>query len=427
VNSQLRILLVDDEPNVLAALRRMLHMRRPQWDIVTADNGPDALSVMQLQPADVVISDVFMPGMDGAELLGIIRLQWPGSIRIALSGQVGLTQVIESIRCVHQYVAKPCENDTLISKIELVISCKDFMLDIKMQELVSSIETLPTVPDVYLAIQQELAKPDSGLDAIAKLIARDMALVAKILAVVNSPYFALGRKVQSITQAISLLGLDTIRALVLSSHLITSYEASASTALSLHDLNEHSCRVAAICRILGQHLGLPRSDISRCAMAALLHDIGKLILATCFPTQFQEAIDMLMRTAMPLCEAERIIFGTTHAELGAYLLALWGLEVDLVQAIARHHRPSNLDNSIQMLLHVADVMDHNCVRIKEDHLFRRFNTTLLDSGEEHATMQAWADHVEKIWTDAGYLPPFTPHTLYDRENSNPEHGSVSTR
>jgi len=423
VNSQLRILLVDDEPNVLAGLRRMIHMRRPQWDVVTANNGPDALSVMQLQPVDVVISDVFMPGMDGAELLEKIRLQWPGSIRIALSGQVGLAQVIESIRSVHQYIAKPCDNDTLIAKIELVMSCKDFMLDIKMQELVSSIKTLPTVPDVYLAIQQELAKPDSGLDAIAKLITRDMALVAKILAVINSPYFALGRKVQSITQAISLLGLDTIRALVLSSHLITSYEASASTALSLHDLNEHSCRVAAICRILGQYLGLPRSDISRCAMAALLHDIGKLILATCFPTQFHEAIHMLMHTAMPLCEAERIIFGVTHAELGAYLLALWGLEADLVQAIGRHHSSSNLDNSIQMLLHVADVMDHNCIRIKEDHLFRRFNSALMNTGADHTVIQAWADHVETVWTDAGYLPPFSQQTLFIPEYFNPGHGN----
>lgn len=408
----LRILLVDDEPHVLAALRRMIFMRRPQWDIACAESAVEALAMMEARPADIIVSDVMMPGMDGAMLLKIVREKWPATIRIALSGQVGINQVVQSIRCVHQYIGKPCEGDMLIRKIELMVECREVLLDPDMQRLVAAIDTLPVVPEVFLAIQGEFERPDPSIEKIASLIQRDMSLVAKVLSLVNSPFFGLARWVQDIQQAISLLGLDIIRATILTSSMFMSYEKMGLADLSIQSLSEHSFRVATICRCLAANLGMGRHDIMNCTTAAMLHDVGKLALAASYPDKFRQVVDLLVRDGIPLVEGERMVFGTTHAELGAYMLALWGMEGAEVRAIGLHHRHAAFDSSPPMLLHVADVMDHNCVRLRPDHCAHRFNPGIAENGEQRARLQEWAGIVHEKWAGLNTSTPFDPAGLF---------------
>lgn len=412
MHEQLRVLFVDDEPNVLAAIRRMVHFKRPRWDLLCAENGLDALRIMEISPADVVVSDVKMPGMDGGMLLQKIRRQWPSTLRIALSGQVSMEQVLKSIRNVHQYIGKPSDGAELIGKIELAMSCRNILLDENMQQLVAEIDSLPVIPRIYQSIEAELSKPEPSMERIADLIMRDTALAAKIISLVNSPFFALSRTVQSVLHAIILLGQDTIRALVLSSKIFMAHEGMGLPDASLRHLGDHSYRVTTIIKHLARITGKSRDEAVRCSVAAMLHDVGKLILAQSFPDKFRRTIQKVETERICLYAAEREIFGTTHAELGAYLLALWGMDADVVQAVGRHHIHDSFDHGTAMLLHVANVMDHNCVRLTNEHDFRALRPALVDTPEHRELLANWCATVRENWGEMEALAPFNPETLF---------------
>ncbi len=412
MHDQLRVLFVDDEPNVLAAIRRMVHFKRPKWELSCAESGLDALRLMEANPADVIVSDVKMPGMDGGMLLQKIRRQWPTTLRIALSGQVSMEQVLASIRNVHQYIAKPSDGALLIGKIELAMSCRDILLDENMHRLVAEIDTLPGIPSIYQAIEAELSKPEPFMERIADLIMRDTALAAKILSLVNSPFFGLASRVQSVLHAITLLGQDIIRALVLSSKIFMTHEDMGLPNASLQRLGDHSYRVTTIIKQLARFCGKDRDEAIRCSVAAMLHDVGKLILAKAFPDQFHRVVEMCEDNRMFIHDAEREVFGTTHAELGAYLLALWGMDADVVRAVGRHHRHEEFDHSATMLLHVADVMDHNCVRLPGEHEFRALHPGLVATPEHKDLLTSWCAEVKANWGEMERLAAFRPEGLF---------------
>jgi putative nucleotidyltransferase with HDIG domain len=412
MHEHLRVLFVDDEPNVLAAIRRMVHFKRPKWELACAESGLDALRLLETHPVDVVVSDVMMPGMDGGMLLKKIRRQWPSTLRIALSGQVTMEQVMKSIRNVHQYIGKPSDGDQLIERIELAMSCRDILLDEDMHRLVAEIDTLPVIPRVYQAIEAELSKAEPAMDRIADLIMRDTALAAKILSLVNSPFFGLSSRVQTVLHALTLLGLDIIRALVLSSKIFMTHEGMGLTDSSLKRLGEHSYRVTTIIKHLARITGKSRDEVVRCSVAAMLHDVGKLILATSFPDKFRNVVAMTKANRMYIHEAEREIFGSTHAELGAYLLALWGMNADVVRTVGRHHRHEDFDHSLTMLLHVANVMDHNCVRLPGEHEFRTLHPGLVDTPEHKELLADWCAQVKANWGEMENLAPFNPEGLF---------------
>lgn len=411
------ILFVDDEPNVLAAIRRMVHFKRPQWELLCAETGEDALCLLEARPVDVVVSDVMMPGMDGATLLKKIRAKWPSTLRIALSGQVSLDQVMESIRNVHQYIGKPSDGGQLVGRIELALSCRDILLDESMHRLVANIDTLPGIPRIYQAIEAELSKPEPAMDSIADLIMRDTALATKILSLVNSPFFGLSSQVRTVRHAITLLGQDIIRALVLASKIFMTHEGMGLNDISLQRLGDHSYRVTTIVKHLARINGKSRDEAVRCSVAAMLHDVGKLILATSFPEKFREVVAMTEKNRIFIHDAEYEIFGSTHAELGAYLLALWGMDADVVRAVGLHHRHGDFDCSTTMLLHVANVMDHNCVRLPNDHEPRTLHPGLVDTPEHTKLLADWCAQVKASWGDMERLATFTPETLFSGNES----------
>ncbi len=210
---------VDDEPNVLSALKRMLRVKHEDWDMAFVESGPEALDTIKQQAFDVIVSDIRMPGMDGADLLTKVKAESPTTIRVALSGQVDLNEVIRSIKAVHQYISKPCDADELIDKIEGALHSREVLTDKNLLELVTNLDALPVIPEVFQEIERELAKDEPSIEKIAACIAKDVGFVAKILKLVNSPYFGLPSSVDSVQKAITMLGLDTIKALVLSTHM----------------------------------------------------------------------------------------------------------------------------------------------------------------------------------------------------------------
>jgi len=359
VAAKQQILFVDDEPNVLQGLRRMLHPLRHEWEMAFAGSGPEALEHLEHTPCDVVVSDMRMPGMDGPQLLAHINLQYPHIVRLVLSGHSDREMVLRSVRPAHQYLAKPCDAMTLKAMITRACALHVLLGNAALRRLVSGMTTLPSLPALYLQVQAAIQDPQVSVGKVGEVIGQDMGMTAKILQLVNSAFFGLQRPITTPTEAVRLLGLDTIKALVLSVHIFIHCDMAMLRALSLHTLWQHSLAIGACAKRIIETEGGDPSMADEAFTAGLLHDVGKLVLGTNLPELYVAACTLAQEQDLTDWEGERVTYGATHTEVGAYLLGLWGLPDPLVEALAYHHCPSACPTralSPLMAVHVANAL-----------------------------------------------------------------------
>ncbi|MBI4559775.1 MAG: HDOD domain-containing protein [Candidatus Hydrogenedentes bacterium] len=355
-----RVLFVDDEPHILQGLRRMLHPYRNEWEMSFAESAHDALGLMEKQPYDVVVTDIRMPVMDGAEFLNIVMRKYPQTIRFVLSGHCEKETIFRSVGPTHQFISKPCDADTLRSLVARAFALRDLMSSGNLKNLVSRLQTLPSLPDTYTQLMAELRSADPSIRVIGELVSRDVGMSAKILQLVNSAFFGLRNHVSSPLQAATLLGTETLRSLVLMTHVFSQVEqAKLPSSFSLEELSRHSMAVGAVAKAVVKQESGDKKLVDDSYMAGLLHDSGKLILATNQPEAYGQVLTEIAEKRISLEAAERPVFGATHAEVGAYLLGLWGLPDPIVEAVAFHHAPGQcLGQRFCPLtaVHIADVL-----------------------------------------------------------------------
>jgi len=329
-----KILFVDDEPMVLNGLQRMLRPLRTQWEMTFVESGKKALEVLAATPFDVVVSDMRMPGMDGAQLLTEVKRLYPQIVRLILSGHSDKEMILRSVGPTHQYLAKPCDTETLKNTVARACALRDLLSDEPLKRLVSRMESLPSLPHLYAEIMNELQSPDSSIQKVGEIIAQDVGMTAKILQLVNSAFFGLRRHVSNPSQAASLLGLETVKALVLSSQVFSQFEEKTLTGLRLEALWSHSLAVGALARRICIQQSAPLKVTDDAFLAGLLHDAGKLVLAANVPEHYIQALTLASQRGLHPCDVERGVMGASHAEIGAYLLGLWGLPDPIVEALA---------------------------------------------------------------------------------------------
>lgn len=356
-----RILFVDDEPRVLDGIRRLLYHLRAQWRMTFASSGAQALEVMSREGFDVIVTDIRMPGMDGIELLARTRELYPGVVRIVLSGQSDRDLTLKSALNAHQYLSKPCDAESLTTTIARAVALKGTFTDSSLQALVAGAGTLPSIPSVYVELMRQLANPDCCAQDIADIIARDPAMTAKILQLANSAFFGTRRRIASSRDAVLYLGLDTLKALALSVKVFSQFTARPSSRFSIDDLAGHTMFAGTLARKIANAEGASKQDVEDSFTAGLLHDIGKLVLVASAPEKYDDAIADSASEGEPHRNAERKIFGTTHTEVGTYLVWLWGLPDAVVEAVAYHHEPALCPAprfSPLTAVHVANALAH---------------------------------------------------------------------
>ena len=341
-----KILFVDDEPLVLDGLQRMLRPMRAEWEMVFVKSGHEALELMSQTPFDVVVSDMRMPQMNGAELLAEVLKRYPQTVRLILSGHADKDLTLKCVGSTHQYLAKPCRPEDLKAAITRAGELKDSLKDKGLRQLVSCMERVPSMPRLYVEIVEKLEDPEIGLDSIGDIIAKDIGMSAKILKLVNSSFFGLGREISNVTEAVSYLGVDTIKSLVLAVHAFSQFNASSTKGFSLEALWKHSQNTAGLAKAIACMEDADQKVIDEAFVAGMLHDIGKLILASNFPAEYSQVLQHGKTGTLALVAAEENTFGANHAEVGGYLLGLWGLPVPVVEAIALHHNPSQCPQTI---------------------------------------------------------------------------------
>lgn len=355
------LLFVDDEPKVLQGLQRQLRPMRHEWDMNFTEGGEQALAFMAAQPVDIVVSDMMMPGMDGSQLLGEVLKRHPQTVRIILSGQSGSEAIFRLVGPAHQYLSKPCDADELRKAITRALALRDLLGNDRLKHLTTRVKTLPSLPALQHQLAAELQKNSPSLECVGEIISHDIAMTAKILQLVNSAFFGLAQPVNNPVEAAIYLGLNTIHSLVLSADFFSQYEQQRCRAFSLEALAQHSWLTGVLARRVAH---LERQDvkiIEQCFLAGLLHDVGQLILASGLPEEYAEVIAKSRNQRLPVWQVEQEFFGATHADVGAYLLALWGLSNPITEAVALHHQPSRCaapEFSPAVAVHTADVFAH---------------------------------------------------------------------
>ena len=333
------ILFVDDDAAVLNGLKVRLHRLRTKWDMHFAESGAQAVTNLERNHFDVVVTDMRMPGMDGAELLRIVRERWPDAIRIVLSGYAELQQVMRLVPYAHQYYSKPCEAGQLENLIERCLQLHGLLAQPTLRAAVGRICKLPAMPQVYAKLQGMLSDDDTSVHDVAQLIATDVAIAAKVLQLVNSAFFRLARRISNIEQAVSHLGFGAIRNLVLSAEVFSRWPGRDTTcALNIDALQVHVHQVAAAARSLATESLRPDDAM----LAGLLHDIGYWVLANECKDGLADSLTLALAERIPLHEAETRVIGASHAQIGAYLLGIWGLPYPVIEAVAYHHSPQSV-------------------------------------------------------------------------------------
>ncbi|WP_035272466.1 response regulator [Desulfonatronum thiodismutans] len=335
-----RILFVDDEPQVLQGLRRMLHGQSRDWEMHFAPGAKEALEVMAATPMDMVVSDMRMPGMDGVQLLAEIKSRFPKAIRLALSGHMDERMIMGCTKVVHQYLSKPCSPEIMISVLRRILALRRYLAEEALACLTSSLDQIPSLPKMYLAIQEELQSSRCSLKKIGEIISTDVGMSAKILQLVNSSFFGMCTKVASPAQAVNLLGTETVKALVLHVQIFSQYDPRKCPNFSLARLSRHSLITATLAKRICAIESAAKDVQEDAFLAGILHDVGKLIFAVNCPVLYDEILEMISSRHLSLASVEQDALGASHAQLGAYLLGLWGMADPVVEAIAFHHHPA---------------------------------------------------------------------------------------
>jgi putative nucleotidyltransferase with HDIG domain len=340
------ILFVDNDLIEDQELKKMLKAVHPEWVIESAVGVEEALTIMSKSPFDVVVSEILINGVDGIEFLSTVNDLYPETVRIMHTKLPEHGMALRSTMIVHQLLMKPCSVEIMENSVEKTCRLRDLLKNETLKKVVTGIKNLPSLPSIYNLIVAEMQSPEGSLKKVGHLISQDVSMSAKILQLVNSAFFALPRKITDPQQAAVFVGIETLKSLVLSIHVFSSFSKEAELCgFSPVTMWSHSLRTARLAADIARAEKVDRKVVEEAMLAGMLHDIGRLIILK-IPKKYNEVVELIEATGCSAVEAEYTVLDTSHAELGAYLLGLWGLPDSVVEAIAFHHKPSKLIEGI---------------------------------------------------------------------------------
>jgi HD-like signal output (HDOD) protein/ActR/RegA family two-component response regulator len=349
----IRVLFVDDEPLVLRALSRMTSGLRSECEATFCNSGEEALELMAKAPFDVLVSDMRMPGMDGAAVLAQAEKKFPATARIILSGYSQYEAALRALPVCHRFLSKPLRADDLRMVLLRTVALHRMLNDPGMRELVGGLKDLPARPTVYFQLRSALANPASSMRHVARVIERDAGITGRLLRSVNTAFFAPAQRIVSVEQAVTHLGTEMLTGLVLSLECFGNFEDTLTECSLVPSSLE---RKAFLSATIASELLSDRTQREDAFLSALLHDSGLLLVAARQPKLVANAVQLANKEGISLPRAERELWGTSHAEIGAYLLGLWGLPYTIVEGVARAQSPDQLLGSeidVASAVHIA--------------------------------------------------------------------------
>jgi HD-like signal output (HDOD) protein len=361
-NCQIRmkkLVVVDQNPKLSVGLAGLLAVQPGEFEMRFAASADAALEALETTPCDILLAELGLSGTNGGELLAQMRQRHPRTVRVLLAEPRQRELAARYAGEAHQVLPRGASNEALLGALLRSAALHDVLTSERLMHLVEHLQSLPSMPGLYLALIEAMKDPNSTIESLGRIIARDIGMTARVLQIVNSAVFGLREKISSPGQAATFLGLDTLRSLVLSVGVFSQFEQAELEEFSVEETWKHSLEVASFTREI---LLLERSEkklLEEGALAGMMHDCGKLVLATNRARRLRAALQISARDGLDPTETERRLFGASHAALGAYLLCEWGMPSTVIEAVCFHHTPGQCrerDFGLLTAVHAA-----NCI------------------------------------------------------------------
>ncbi|MDY0131761.1 MAG: HDOD domain-containing protein [Desulforegulaceae bacterium] len=359
------IFFVDEDKNILKSLQRMLKSNENQWDLHFFDSTKTALEFMEKKPADIIITEYKMKEINGNEFLKEIKKRFPHTDRVLLSGETDEKKIMTAVPIAHQFIYKPVSGSKLKSMIKRTIAMKSILKNKSLRTTISKLDSLPSLPSKYNEIVRELNSPISSTKKTGEIISTDPSMTSKILQLINSGFFYLPRKISRVDEAVVLLGIDIVKSLVLNHEIFSKLKLEKHFLNFQKELHFHSMATAKTAKEIAIMEGLSDYSADQAFMAGLIHDCGKLVLASNFPEEYKQALENIENKNSDFIKEERLIFNSSHEIIGAFLMGAWGLPLEIIEAILYHHNPSmssDKEFGVTGAVHAANIIE--CQRAK---------------------------------------------------------------
>ena len=394
-----KLLFVDSDNNALDAYRRLIKAIRPTWSPRFAATGRDAINDMRHLKPDVLITELNMTIENGADLLRAVQKFYPDVIRIVLSSEpdAQAETVLDATQSAHRFLVKPCKGENLIAHIEQAAELRKIIFSQDLRKIIGGIPYLPSLPQLYHELLKAMESPLVSVAEIGDIIARDVSMTTRILHLVNSAFFGLPRQVSNPREAAVMLGLNVLKSLVLYVKLFFAAPDSKTPGFSLDAMWAHSSLTARLSRDIAKDLGGNSRIQENAFLAGMLHDVGKLLLLE--HPKYLKAV-MLQQAnddELSFVDAEYKEFSASHAEIGGYLLGLWGLPDLVVEAVACHHRPSQISGEASPVLAATHLANVILCRQAGDEI--KYDENLLNQDDIKKMLPDWERRAKKLYEE----------------------------
>ena len=389
-NSKFQILFVDDEKKVLDGLRRPLRSMRKKWDMHFATSGRQGLEILAEKEMDLVVSDMYMPEMDGAEFLRLVRERYPHTIRTILSGHSDKSLILKTLKPAHKFLHKPCSPETLIAWVNNILFFRKILPNTELQERFNGIGALPSQPLFFALLFEAIA--NANPQEVGEIIPYDVNMAANLLKVTLNTFFVKTTGLPSLSDSAKMIGMDLLYEIVSSRDVFAEYNDAQFENFSMDNLWRHCQRTAGYAATIASLENPDPSFVNTCYLAGLFHDLGKYLLITAYPDGYTAILRNFSKQDKSLWSIEMSAMGCCHGMAGAYLLGIWGMPMDIIEAVAFHERPSAMKKfeiSPLCIVHVANVLDHIFLRFTKNDPIRKLDLGFLQKTISKEKLHVW--------------------------------------
>lgn len=384
-----RVLFVDNDNSFLEVYRKVFSSSE-SWKCNYAIDVFSAIDYLNYIDFDIIVVDLTLPLFDGSQLLDYVKKRYPSTIRIIFTACEDIESHIKVIKLGHQFFLKTTSVYKIEEAIKQIYVLYTVIINPKTRTFLSTLDNIPAMPDIFYSLKRKLQQESCSVKEVANIIASDIGLTATLLKIVNSDYFGITEKISDPFQATSLLGLQLINALVVSAHLFSLFKADNDLPLS--DIMRHSLQCAKHAKTIATYQNYSLQKIEKITIAALLHDVGRLIFGNVLPHGFKNTMKYCDSTYRPNSEVESDVFGINHSQIGAYILGVWGFDLSVVEAVAFHHKPSTykgINRDIVAIVHCADLLTYELTPFETHEGVETYDKEFMIQSNLMLSAQKW--------------------------------------
>ncbi len=383
-----RLLFVDDASRRLREVEAFLTANGDgKWETTFVDTGEDAIRYLGTEPFDILVTDVRSRVVDAAHLLRCARQQSPTTARVVLAAQSEFETAFQALSSAHLCLDKASDPRVLSVALARACAVQSLVTSPDLRALIGKLDTLPARPQIWSQLTSLIDDPNSSLSEMAELVEQDLAISARVVQVASSVFFARSAEIRGVADAVPRIGTRLLSHIVLAEAAFRGFDEVSRVGLDIEELHAHAFLTAKIARSF-----LPDRRMAEDAfLSGLLHDVGKLVIASAIPEMYQRITELAEASGRPRDAVERLQLGVDHGQVGGYLLGLWGLSFPIIEAVSFHHEPERVPQTALDLVgtvHIADSLANEVTGDPEDDR-ERVNSAYLEELGVADNMEDW--------------------------------------